>query len=126
MSRPQPFQVMSQNVKAGVYDRDLPSRPTPAQETKIKADDEERTKIIADGVAAMKEKSAATTPEAKAAAQKKLDDANARAEAMDGKFLNEQASKPQRPVDDFGGRRRRRGRKTRKGGKSRRRHTRKH
>jgi hypothetical protein len=114
MPGPQSFQVMAQNVRAGVYVNSLPSRPTPAQEAKIKADDEERTKIIADGIAAMKEKSSAKTPEDKAAAQKKLDDANARSEAMDEKFLKEQASKPQRPVNDFGGRRRKT-RKTRKG-----------
>jgi hypothetical protein len=120
MSGPQSFQVMAQNVRAGVYVRYLPSHPTPAQEAKIKADNEERTKIIADGIAAMKEKGSAKTPEAKAAAQKKLDDVNARSEAMDEKDLKEQASRPQRPVDDYGGRRR----KSRKGRKSRRRTTR--
>jgi hypothetical protein len=120
MSGPQSFQVMAQNVRAGVYVSNLPSHPTPAHEAKIKADDEERTKIIADGIAAMKEKSAAKTPEDKAAAQKKLDDANARSEAMDEKFLKEEARRPQRPVDDYGGRRR----KSRKGRKSRRRTTR--
>jgi hypothetical protein len=120
MSGPQSFQVMAQNVRAGVYVRNLPSHPTPAQEAKIKADKEERTKIIADGIAALKEKSAAKTPEDKAAAQKKLDDVNARSEAMDEKNLKEQASRPQRPVDDYGGRRR----KSRKGRKSRRRTTR--
>jgi len=120
MPPPNSFQVMAQNVRAGVYVSNLPSHPTPAHEAKIKADDEERTKIIADGVAALKEKSAAKTPEDKAAAQKKLDDANARSEAMDEKFLKEEASRPQRPVDDYGGRRR----KSRKGRKSRRRTTR--
>ena len=125
MPAPNSFQVMAQDVRAGVYINDLPSRPTPAQEAKIKADDEERKKIIADGVAALKEKSAAKTPEDKASAQKKLDDANARAEAMDEKFLKEQASKPQRPVNDFGGRRRKT-RKGRKGGRKSRRTTRKH
>jgi hypothetical protein len=90
------------------------------QEAKIKADDEEREKIIADGIAAMKEKSSARTPEDKAAAQEKLDDANARSEAMDEKFLNEQARRPQRPMNDFGGRRR----KSRKSRKSRTRGTR--
>jgi hypothetical protein len=88
----------------------------------MKAEAEEREQIVKDGIAAMKEKAAATTPEAKAAVQQKLDAINERAENH-AKMLGERAERrSRRPVDSYGGRRR----KTRKGKKSRRRTTRKH
>ena len=79
------------------------------------AEAEEREQIVKDGIAAMKEKGAATTPEAKAAVQQKLDAINERADNH-AKMLGERAERrSRRPVDSYGGRRR----KTRKGKKSR-------
>ena len=113
---------MARSMAAGeTFDHSRGWGNSPAYEAKMKAEKEEREQIVKDGIAAMKEKGAATTPEAKAAVQQKLDAINERAENH-AKMLMERESRRKYPVNDFGGRRR----KTRKGKKSRRRTTRKH
>lgn len=123
MSGQQAWQALARSMAAGeTFDHSSGWSSNPAYEAKMKAEKEEREQIVKDGVAAMKEKGAATTPEAKAAVQQKLDAINERAENH-AKMLGERAERrSRRPVDSYGGRRR----KTRKGKKSRRRTTRKH
>ena len=122
MSRQQSWQALARSMASGTtFDNSRGWSNNPAYEAKMKAEKEEREQIVKDGIAAMKEKGAATTPEAKAAVQQKLDAINERAENH-AKMLGERESRRKYPVNDFGGRRR----KTRKGKKSRRRTTRKH
>ena len=123
MADQQSWQALARSMAAGeTFDHSSGWGNSPAYEAKMKAEAEEREQIVKDGIAAMKEKGAATTPEAKAAVQQKLDAINERAENH-AKMLGERAERrSRRPVDSYGGRRR----KTRKGKKSRRRHTRKH
>jgi hypothetical protein len=123
MSGQQSWQALARSMAAGeTFDHSRGWSSNPAYEAKMKAEKEEREQIVKDGIAAMKEKGAATTPEAKAAVQQKLDAINERADNH-AKMLGERAERrSRRPVDSYGGRRR----KTRKGKKSRRRTTRKH
>jgi hypothetical protein len=120
MSGQQSWQALARSIRAGeTFDNSRGWSNNPAYEAKMKAEQEEREQIVKDGIAAMKEKGAATTPEAKEAAQKKQDDANERADKH-VQMIMDRESRRRYPVNDFGGRRR----KTRKGKKSRRRTTR--
>ena len=123
MADQQSWQALARDMASGkTFDHSRGWSSNPAYEAKMQAEKEEREQIVKDGAAAMKEKRAATTPEAKAAVQQKLDAINERAENH-AKMLGEREERrSRRPVDSYGGRRR----KTRKGKKSRRRHTRKH